>query len=110
MWEDDSEKKQALDLLLSWVNVDIDDALELLGPYFEEKQVRDFGVLQLQRYSPRELDIYLLEICQSLKFENLKPKNVSESALCQFLVNTAIHDISFGNNFYWLVFSLWLSI
>ena len=101
MWEDDYEKKQALDLLASWVNIDIDDALELLGPVFEEKQVRDFGVLQLQRYSPQELDIYLLELCQSLKFENVKPKNVDESSLCRFLVKTAIHDTAFGNNFYW---------
>jgi phosphatidylinositol 3-kinase len=108
LWEDESEKKQALDLLASWVNIDIDDALELLGPYFEEKQVRDFGVLQLQRYSPQELDIYLLQLCQSLKFENLKPKNVNESALCHFLVTTAIHDMTFGNNFYWSVYYLHL--
>ncbi len=104
IWSDDSEKKQALDLLSSWVNVDIDDALELLGPFFTEKQVREFGIIQLEGYSPKELDIYLLELVQAFKFEDLKPKYVGESALCRFLVKTAIHDTAFGNNFYWYAY------
>jgi phosphatidylinositol 3-kinase len=49
MWEDEAERRQALDLLKSWVNIDVDEALELLGPFFEDNQVREYGVFQLER-------------------------------------------------------------
>ncbi len=53
IWNDEVEKKQALELLPSWVNIDMDDALELLGSQFTERQVREFAVMQLQRYGPQ---------------------------------------------------------
>lgn len=43
------EVKQAVDLLQVWVDIDVEDALELLGPTFENPSVRAYAVMQLQK-------------------------------------------------------------
>ncbi len=41
--------KQAVELLNIWVDVDVEDALELIGMGFDNKSVRRFGVSVLKR-------------------------------------------------------------
>lgn len=49
-WRDPSEVKQAVEELLpQWTEIDIDDALELLGPSTVDSRVRAFAVKQLDR-------------------------------------------------------------
>lgn len=49
-WRDPSEVKQAVEELLpQWTEIDIDDALELLGPGTVDSRVRAYAVKQLSR-------------------------------------------------------------
>ena len=49
VWNDHVEAKQAVDLLDVWVEIDIEDALELLGPTFQNPYVRAYAVSQLRK-------------------------------------------------------------
>jgi phosphatidylinositol 3-kinase len=49
VWTDPTEVRQAVDLLPLWVDIDVDDALELLGKEFENRAVRSYAVNQLRR-------------------------------------------------------------
>lgn len=49
-WRDPAEVKQAVEELLpQWTEIEIDDALELLGPNTVDSRVRAFAVKQLSR-------------------------------------------------------------
>lgn len=49
-WTDSSEVKQAVEVLLPmWADVEMEDALELLGPGFGDGRVRGYAVRQLGR-------------------------------------------------------------
>lgn len=90
-WRDPSEVKQAVEELLpQWTEIDIDDALELLGPGTVDSRVRAYAVKQLSRADDdvralcsfsctttnmfltafQELHLYLLQLVQALKFES----------------------------------------
>jgi phosphatidylinositol 3-kinase len=49
VWTDPTEVKQATELLTRWTEVDVDDALELLGPTFRNKAVRAYAVDRLRK-------------------------------------------------------------
>jgi hypothetical protein len=49
IWTDPTEIKQATELLSQWTEVDVDDALELLGPTFRNKAVRAYAVERLRK-------------------------------------------------------------
>jgi phosphatidylinositol 3-kinase len=49
LWTDPTEVRQAVDILPLWVDIDVDDALELLGKEFENRSVRTYAVDQLRR-------------------------------------------------------------
>jgi hypothetical protein len=49
IWTDPTEVKQATELLSRWTEVDVDDALELLGPTFRNKAVRAYAVERLRK-------------------------------------------------------------
>ncbi|KAJ3257580.1 Phosphatidylinositol (PI) 3-kinase [Boothiomyces macroporosus] len=95
IWSDAIETKLAVDILSSWVSVDIEDALELLSPAFTNKNVRSFAVSQLERTSDDELQMYLLQLVQALKFEH------SESPLTAFLIERSVLNSVLGNYFHW---------
>lgn len=85
--------KQAVETLLPmWAEVEMDDALELLGPGegFRDRRVRAYAVLQLGKAdddvsfstpasyrdadaTTQELMLYLLQLVQALKFETPVP-------------------------------------
>lgn len=70
-WEVQSEASQAMDLLLDWAPMDIEDALELLSPQFTHPSVRRYAVSRLKQ-APDEvkaqLVISLKHICKHLFF------------------------------------------
>ncbi|KAJ3163607.1 Phosphatidylinositol (PI) 3-kinase [Geranomyces michiganensis] len=102
VWTDPVEVKQAVDLLQVWVNIDVEDALELLGSTFENSSVRAYAVLQLQKADDEDLQLFLLQLVQALKFEGISDKNsLQSSPLAEFLIKRAIKNPLLGNYFYW---------
>ncbi|KAG9294695.1 hypothetical protein G9A89_008174 [Geosiphon pyriformis] len=103
VWTDPTEVKQAVDLLSQWADIDVDDSLELLGANFENRAVRGYAVSQLKKADDDELLLYLLQLVQAFKFENISAKSSSshESSLATFLIERAIKNPILGNNFHW---------
>ncbi|KAH9902568.1 atypical/PIKK/PI3K protein kinase [Cubamyces lactineus] len=112
-WRDPSEVKQAVEELLpQWTEIDIDDALELLGPNTVDSRVRAYAVKQLSRADDDELYLYLLQLVQALKFESTASDQRSlrsttsavsydDSGLADFLISRAVRNPILGNRFHW---------
>ncbi|KAM6504309.1 atypical/PIKK/PI3K protein kinase [Amanita muscaria] len=112
-WRDASEVKQAVEELLpQWTVIDIDDALELLGPGTVDSRVRAFAVRQLSRADDDELLLYLLQLVQALKFESAASDQRSsrsttsaisydDSGLTDFLIERGVMNPVLGNRLYW---------
>lgn len=89
MWTDPSEAKQATEILLPmWTDITVDDALELLGPSVHDRRVREYAVRQLEKASDEDVMLYLLQLVQAIKFEEVS--EVSEDffgsiTLCSLL-------------------------
>ncbi|KAJ6257567.1 hypothetical protein Dda_7352 [Drechslerella dactyloides] len=102
VWVDSREVRQVLELLPKWAEVDVDDALELLGPAFTNHAVRTYAVARLKKADDNELVLYLLQLVQALKFERVQSgDNNSESSLAQFLVTRASENETLGSLLYW---------
>lgn len=95
--------KQATEILLPcWVDIDVDDALELLGPTFDNKQVRQYAVRQLEKADDDDLQLYLLQLVQAVKFEALnQQRGAYESSLVEFLTERALSNPILGCSFHW---------
>ncbi len=104
-WHDNSESRQSVQLLSKWTEIDVDDALELLGPTFDNAAVRAFAVERLRKSDDDELLLYLLQLVQSLKFEVKPAEGAAEpntnSALARFLIERAANSFMLGNYFHW---------
>ncbi|KAI9320243.1 phosphatidylinositol 3-kinase [Dichotomocladium elegans] len=103
VWTDPTEVRQAVDLLPLWVDIDVDDALELLGKEFSNRAVRSYAVNQLRKADDDDLLLYLLQLVQALKFEHLVEKGTRsyDSSLLQFLLDRATQNPILGNYFHW---------
>jgi phosphatidylinositol 3-kinase len=104
-WDDPQECQEAMDMLPLWAEIDIDDALELLGPAFTHPKVRSYAVGRLRKASDRELQLYLLQLVEAMKFEPLPEKKsfAGKSSLAWFLMERAASNPMLGNYFYWYV-------
>ncbi|KAH9426447.1 Phosphatidylinositol 3-kinase catalytic subunit type 3, partial [Dermatophagoides pteronyssinus] len=71
-WQSNSEAEQAIELMNEWSPMDVDDALELLSPYFTHPTVRKYAVSRLKEASDEDLLLYLLQLVQALKYENFQ--------------------------------------
>ncbi|KAK6179522.1 hypothetical protein SNE40_011856 [Patella caerulea] len=71
-WSLPQEAKQALELLNRWSPMDVDDALELLGPAFTHPAVRKYAVMRLRQADDEDLLLFLLQLVQALKYENFE--------------------------------------
>ncbi|CED84076.1 atypical pikk pi3k protein kinase [Phaffia rhodozyma] len=75
-WTDPSEVKQAVETLLPlWTGIEMEDAIELLGPGFLDGRVRRYAVGELARAGDEELQLYLLQLVQALKFDSHTPSD-----------------------------------
>nr|AMK48030.1 putative phosphatidylinositol 3- nodule isoform isoform x1 [Lupinus angustifolius] len=97
-WSDIQEAKQALELMGKWEMIDVCDALELLSPVFESEEVRAYAVSVLERADDEELQCYLLQLVQALRFERS-----DKSRLSHFLVQRALRNIELASFLRWYV-------
>jgi phosphatidylinositol 3-kinase len=104
-WQDQSEAKQAIQVLGKWTEIDVDDALELLGATFDNPAVRAYAVTRLRKADDEELLLYLLQLVQALKFEHITTDSsqgtIDSSSLATFLISRAVQNFTLGNYFYW---------
>ncbi|KAI3937878.1 hypothetical protein MKW92_004481 [Papaver armeniacum] len=91
-WSDIQEAKQALELMGKWETIDVCDALELLSP------VRAYAVSVLERADDEELQCYLLQLVQALRFERS-----DKSRLSHFLVKRSLCNIELASFLRWYV-------
>lgn len=70
-WRVKSESAQALDLIAKWSPMDPEDALELLGPSFKHITLRQYAVERLKQAPDEDLQLYLLQLVQALKYERI---------------------------------------
>ncbi|KAG2577758.1 hypothetical protein PVAP13_6NG191400 [Panicum virgatum] len=97
-WSDNQEAKQAVELIGKWEMIDVADALELLSPDFESDEVRGYAVSVLERADDEELQCYLLQLVQALRFERS-----DKSCLALFLVNRALSNIEIASFLRWYI-------
>lgn len=115
-WSVEVEAEQAMDLIYnSWVPMDVEDALELVGPNWTHPSLRRYAVSRLAQASDDDLLLYLLQLVQALKYEQFagdnkrKSKEVeSESGsqceytdLASFLISRANQNLDLANYLYW---------
>lgn len=104
-WQDQSEARQAVQILPKWTEIDVDDALELLGPTFDNPAVRAYAVDRLRESDDDELLLYLLQLVQALKFEKISPETndstSQDSSLARFLITRATNNLMLGNYLHW---------
>ena len=104
-WQDQSESRQAVQILGKWTEVEVDDALELLGPSFDNPAVRAYAVDRLRKADDDELLLYLLQLVQALKFEHISPDSsedaTHDSSLARFLIARSSNNFMLGNFFHW---------
>ncbi|TGO89694.1 hypothetical protein BPOR_0098g00250 [Botrytis porri] len=104
-WNDPNEAREAVAMLSKWTEIDVDDALELLGPTFENSSVRAYAVDRLRKSDDDELLLYLLQLVQALKFEHISPDSAEDatqdSSLARLLISRATNNFQLGNLFHW---------
>lgn len=101
--ETNGEARQAVQMLSKWTEIDVDDALELLGPNFDHPAVRAYAVDRLKKSDDEDLELYLLQLVQALKFEQISPDSdaTQDSSLAKFLISRATQNFKLGNYFHW---------
>ncbi|EDN95446.1 hypothetical protein SS1G_11324 [Sclerotinia sclerotiorum 1980 UF-70] len=106
-WNDSNEAREAVAMLSKWTEIDVDDALELLGPTFENPSVRAYAVDRLRKSDDDELLLYLLQLVQALKFEHISPDSAEDathdSSLARLLISRATSNFMLGNFFHWFL-------
>ena len=106
-WSDPNEARQAVQLLPRWTEIDVDDALELLGPTVVNPAVRAYAVDRLRKADDEELLVYLLQLVQALKFERVDietPEDAAQdSSLARFLISRAVNNLQLGNFLHWFL-------
>ena len=96
-WNDHFCVAELYDLLELWEPPKCYQALQLLDRKFMDPKVRSFAVHSLQTLDDNQLALYMLQLCQQLKFENY-----ADSALSRFLVRRAVGNPRLiGHIFYW---------
>lgn len=118
VWSDAQEARQATDVLLPmWAEPQLADALELLGPTFQHLKVRAYAVKQLHRASDEQLQLYLLQLVQALKFDEEAfhaadeeqravyhaPFHEETPRLVDLLCARSVRHAALGTMFFWYV-------
>jgi len=119
-WTVESEVVQAAELLEQWRKrspIEVSDALKLLGKNvaFQTGLVRSYAIDTLASAPDAELELYLLQLVQALKYEqptigegesrafgsSKMPEPSSASSLGLFLIERASKSIELANYLYW---------
>ena len=91
---EESERTEVLELMDSWAEIDIDDAIELLGCSFTNISVRSYAVNRLKKASDKELELYLLQLVQAVCFENMSASMDNTDYSAYQIVNNSVTDSS----------------
>ncbi|KAK9464191.1 kinase-like domain-containing protein [Lipomyces oligophaga] len=102
-WDEEKEAQKATELFSKWIDIDVDEALELLGPSFTYPAVRSYAVDRLRKADDNELQLYLLQLVQALKFDRISNARGRKSSLARFLEGRAAKSEVLGNSFFWFV-------
>lgn len=123
-WHVESEVVQAAELLEQWRKrspIEVSDALKLLGKNvaFQTGLVRAYAIDTLAAAPDAELELYLLQLVQALKYEHnddeasisrgskrrakfrAENKGAGTSSLGEFLIERAAGNIQLANYLYW---------
>mmetsp|Transcript_32267 Transcript_32267/g.51459 ORF Transcript_32267/g.51459 Transcript_32267/m.51459 type:complete len:854 (-) Transcript_32267:656-3217(-) len=116
-WGSPSEVKVAEELLNTWAHIDMADALRLLGdePEFRNPAVRGHAIKILDEANDAELLLYLLQLVQALRYDNIKPETTTggeedkgdeqgkwkPGLLARFLIRRAVNSESLVSFFTW---------
>ena len=102
-WTAPGEARQTIELIPKWAEIDVDAALELLGPSYDNPVVRAYAVDRLRKADDAELLQYLLQLVQALKFEKstIDEEGLPETSLAQFLIDRAASNFLLGNFLHW---------
>lgn len=122
-WKDEMEVTQATELLHQWCEIDIADALKLLGreKEFKHEIVRNFAVATLSKAKNEDLLDFLLQLVQALRYEKPAPASLPPSfrggddagsvdgsmsdeklgPLARFLIQRSGTDFQMANFVYW---------
>ena len=102
--DDEDSVVKAVDLMKKWADIQVADALELLSVHFVDSRIREFAIEVLQRANYEDLELYLMQLVQALRFETQQEK----SALAKFLLDKALKCDQFRllNFLYWSVYVL----
>lgn len=78
----------------------MDDALELLTSAFAHlPKLRQYAVKRLDHYPDEELQYYLIQLVQALRYD----KGTTNSDLCNFLIRKGCANQVIGNYLYWCI-------
>lgn len=105
-WSDEAEVKQAQDLIENWVEIDVEDVLELLSSQFEAKFVRQFAISRISKASDDDLLLYLLQLVQAIRYEKIGDRGPIDSPLVNFLIEKSVGNFTWAVNLHWFPFSL----
>jgi len=96
-WKNCERVRELYALLDLWTPPEPAQALLLLDRRFMDPKVRAYAIHCLERLNDDELSLYMLQLCQQLKFENH-----IDSALSRFLLRRALISKNLiGHIFYW---------
>lgn len=99
-WSDADEALQTIELMRTWVQIDIADALELLSPAFTTKSVRKHAVSSFRETSDENVMLFLLQLVQALRYEEQ-----DKSELSLFLLQRALASPTIASSLFWYLCS-----
>lgn len=98
-WNKADRVQELYDLLDLWTPPTAIQALQLLDRRFMDPKVRAYAVHCLEDLPDEELALYMLQLCQQLKFEAFV-----DSALARFLLRRALTNQKLiGHMYFWLL-------
>lgn len=96
-WRNSEQVQEIYELLDLWDAPTGTQALQLLDRRFMDPKIRAFAVHCLEELDDEELALYMLQLCQQLKFENH-----NDSALARFLLRRALANTRLiGHILFW---------
>lgn len=105
-WTDAKDVTMAETIMSMWPQIGPDDALSLLSSEFENESVRAYAVAALENMSNEDLDLFLLQLVQALRYEpQLQYERDAESPLLQFLLRRCSMDSHLANWFYYFLYT-----
>lgn len=91
---EDSDRAEAHALLARWSRPGIADSLRLLSNDFSDPVIRSYAVVTVGLATDAELDIYLLQLVQSIRYDNTGDKLANNTSLDPSTTSTSNSKVS----------------